>query len=82
MQWLKTLKSHLEELPSSKVSRKLLEETEEIPTGFEDLDFAPPKNFQIAGSYLLRSIAKPNLNIGLHNSVAIQFSRVGCRVCA
>jgi hypothetical protein len=81
MQWLKTLKSHLEELPSSKVSRKLLEETEEIPTG-EDLDFAPPKNFQIAGSYLLRSIAKPNLNIGLQTSVAIHFYRVGCRVCA
>ncbi len=68
LQWLKSLKTYLEELPCSQVSRELLEETEEIPSGFEDLEFAPPTNFQIAGSYLLRSIARPNLNIGLFST--------------
>jgi hypothetical protein len=64
LQWLKTLKSYLEELPSSQVSRELLEETEEIPAGFEDLAFEPPSNFHMAGSYLLRSIVRPSLNVG------------------
>ncbi len=63
-QWLKTLKAYLEELPCRKVSQSIIEDTEEIPAGFEGLEFAPPTNFQIAGSYLLRSITRPNLNVG------------------
>ncbi len=67
-QWLKSLKTYLEELPCGQVSRELLDETEEIPSGFEDLEFGPPTNFQIAGSYLLRSVARPNLNIGVFST--------------
>eukprot|EP00904_Undaria_pinnatifida_P007744 jgi/Undpi1/409/HiC_scaffold_1.g00405.m1 len=71
-EWLHVLKDTLEELPPATVTEETLgmkgiRLANHVPGKPVALDFRPPEEggFDVAGSFLLRSLAKPSLNVDL-----------------
>ncbi|CAM9356162.1 unnamed protein product [Chrysoparadoxa australica] len=72
-EWLFQVKEMLEQLPPATVTEKGLhkagvrgiELANHVPSKPQSLEFTAPETFDLVGSYLLRTLVKPSLNIDL-----------------